>query len=615
MNPLHLSEDELVYELSIRKINLNDVNRIDQLIQRINNEVSGLIETPTDIARITRQTIPQELRKCEHKVQDIFNFITTAVQEADDQLAERGQTRLLHIKQRLDRLLLAAPDEDAVRLLRARVTDMQVDTIIARDSLAGGREQLAEPEEGAQALEVLQQEPVRSPIAPRQIARGAIPKTVTVQHQPSSTAAQAMISNRFEWREPQRPRLSSSNNSAPTRSMGSLADLFENRSPTRNAVPNPNVQHLFDHAIIDARLNASQNHNLNPDAPRYIPPNVYQPQIQRFQPAPSPPTVQRPRLSNQHLGARQVVANGQHIHQWNLRFDGTPGGLDVEDFIYRVEQQAELYGVTHQALRIGVVHLLSGIAEMWYWTNQRNAPGGNWATFKEALIRRYAPHRPTNFEIRSKVENRQQQPNESFNEYCQHVEFMAARMTRRIPEDELVEILRRNMSVSLRKALWQRPTATIDELLQITFDFERMCREEDTRARQRRPTPISEINFDDYNVIHERNSAINTAPHVNEIKHSSRNRNEFAICWNCDDIGHFHSNCPRPQMAFFCYGCGEKNVIAVHCTKCSGNARRGPSMTETVHRTLQNRPPPPPTVQQPTTNYFSKEMRPNRPLN
>lgn len=42
------------------------------------------------------------------------------------------------------------------------------------------------------------------------------------------------------------------------------------------------------------------------------------------------------------------LAGGHLIHKWTLRFSGAPDGIGIEDFLFRVERQARLHGVSTQ---------------------------------------------------------------------------------------------------------------------------------------------------------------------------------------------------------------------------------------------------------------------------
>lgn len=184
------------------------------------------------------------------------------------------------------------------------------------------------------------------------------------------------------------------------------------------------------------------------------------------------------------------LAGGHLIHKWALRFSGAPNSLKIDDFIFRVERQARLHGVSEGALTIGVGDLLTDGAAHWFWTFQRKYEDATWNELRQAFIRRYAPRRESDYDIRARIESRKQKSGESFGDFAQDLEAIAVRLTRRMQEDELVEVLRRNMLMYLRKALWRTSTDTVEDLLRECAEYEHLCEEE--RFARRKPT-VSEL--------------------------------------------------------------------------------------------------------------------------
>lgn len=335
-------------------------------------------------------------------------------------------------------------------------------------------------------------------------------------------------------------------------------------------------------------------------------------------------------------------SNGHHMHKWNLWFDGSAKGLEAEEFVFRAERQALLHGVSQRALSIGLGNLLRDKAAQWFWTYQRQHQNATWEELKRAFISRYALHRDTDFEIRARIEARKQQSTERFNDFCQDVEALAVRLVRRLTDEDLVDVLRRNMQLPLRKALFQTPTRTVDDLLRHCNEYERICRDERTPESQK-VMRVSEIiedrseeqyekqhqpQFDyrwqqqQYDQSHqpayappmpyfapiyqpndprlqqhhvqmneqywaepcepqfERGMAQvaaiedETAGYV-EAMRSGGGIGKRIVCWNCQEVGHLHSQCTKPQMALFCFTCGLKGHTTMSCPTCSLNSKGG----------------------------------------
>lgn len=371
-------------------------------------------------------------------------------------------------------------------------------------------------------------------------------------------------------------------------------------------------------------------------------------------------------------------AGGHRIRQWPMRFSGSSTGLEITDFLFRVERQAQLNGVATAALAIGIGDLLTDRAAQWFWTYQRKGMGLRWDQLREAFVRRFSQMDDSDHDIHSKMENRKQRQGESFADFCQDMEALAVRLTRRMREQELVDMLRRNMKMSLRKALWRQRIYSVDSLWRDCDEYERLMEEEENGNRMinrrgarnhddlnqheyhRRPR-VSELDDYDQQEPHQRTLRTNEVDDFNHYEHNyvaqyspfpeqqeicnnqvealyaETNRDDRVItCWNCRAQGHTYVECDLPPQAIFCYSCGLRGVIRPQCTnvKCPKNLQKGVS---TAGRTRPQQPPPhllrrmqpaqphrqPNEVQQqfqnssqPMLSYGIRQpMQPNRPSN
>lgn len=315
------------------------------------------------------------------------------------------------------------------------------------------------------------------------------------------------------------------------------------------------------------------------------------------------PQLHRP---DQAPPGRDNLTGGHRIHQWSLRFDGGQTGLDAEDFLFRVEKQAQLYGVSKTALAIGFGELLKGKAEQWYWTYQRQFDGVTWEELRAAFRRRYAPHQDTDHEIRSKLENRRQRIGEPFNSFCQDMEALATRLNRRMDEEELIELIRRNMQMTLRKAMWRERVYSVEELIYVCTEYEKLCKEEEWQSR--RNVRVHEMSWPDQTNEDSDQYDVELLTRDVEAIRAPGRRSELAICWNCKDIGHMFTECVRPKNGIFCYSCGMNGYIKINCPKCSGNGRKDGSAAIVSPQQETGKPPQTnrTTQQQPESNPFRK---------
>lgn len=699
MDPAHLLTDELDYEFTIRELSPHEPNSIDRLRQRIQNEMQGARASPHGEQVVTRNGVGREFTKCEQKFIEISQAVTQAEEAADDSLSVRAQSRVIHVIGRIRRLQQRAPEDAANDRLLSRAEQLLRETDEARNSLgAGEASALVEGiKEGVDDL--FSNADLRDQWELEYRNPGAIPPL-----QQSESRRQSLASNKgksFDQLQSQRlsgfPPLSSEKRPQllslpatvpvqPSGNNGAIPRIRQSMLVTRDPLPQTNTA-MDNQLQFNTHNIGTSQHQLTRQNAERSPQLVSGVLAAQFDSAAHPigsnvrgffnnmhavnaqPSSSRraghqddqqymrdPAVSqagpntfygnNRRGSGGHGAANytgGHNIHKWNLRFDGH-GPIDANDFVFRLERQAQLHGVAPQALVIGIVELLSGKAEQWYWMYQRRSPDATWDEFRRAFLERYGPNEDTDLEIRSNIENRWQRAQESFNDFCLDIEAMAARMLRPMPETELVEILRRNMLSNLHRALWQTQTRTIAGLLQQCNAYEKMMRDSRRRDRMRFPAQVNEMQMceddqyedTDYGMMSQQQlqmpshmqqqmrmphqwqaqQTLNTqtqlpntsAGYVEAVEpgymveavETQRSANDLVICWNCKDIGHTFAQCPQPQRSIFCFSCGLKDVISINCPKCSLNSRRGRPQAEGTRYSLQN--PPPQLMQRSTWN-------------
>lgn len=487
IDPSHLNEDELQYELQLREIKIDSPARLTRLKARLEEEVNGVYEFPTDNDRIQGHSVGQEVKDCDRKLSEIEFAVSEATRQADEEMIERAQSRLVHITGRIIRLQSYAPEHAAVARLikRSKIAGQNIRQ--TRDSIGVGEEGFIGFDE-----DDLVQGPPRRPTTTYPQGLGAIPKvrvgdasrtfppkssaqlrpTLTLSSEPSK--GRTGKSPRAPATDIDSPRFTqAASNNALTKPhfsaslLGSMADLLQPEINPLQQNLAPSVRQLFDDPAIIRTQPKVYEPTLRQPPPRQIGSvvSINRPSVAH---GGSSSAMEYPVSGNRERGVapskssmpigrqdRFACAGGHRIHQWSLRFDGGSNGLDAEDFVFRIERQAQLYGVANETLAIGIGELFEGRAAKWYWTFQRQHARATWDQIKEEFVRRHASHRNTDFEIRARIEARKQKPAKRFYQFCQDIEALAVRLTRQMEEDELVEVLRRNMAMNLRKALWR----------------------------------------------------------------------------------------------------------------------------------------------------------------
>lgn len=366
MDPNRLRPDELEYELTLRRLGRADASNVKHLQELLDAEESGEVAAPTGSQRLTRQNVQEEFQQCDAKLLEIRSAIDEALQYADDAAAQAGESRLVHLIGRVGRLRTFAPLNPDIMRLDNKLATMKSTMKVARDSLGSGEDpcqQQAVPSEGAVGG----------------VLRSPLPD-------------QRQVPQQFDFPPPgyasTRPKRAASR---------SLRNLSVSES---NPIDMPTMYH--QHAQPACVPERSQ---------------IQEPQrIVNAVPLHHHAEEQRSTFRRQEaLG----LSGGHLIGKWSLRFSGAPKTLDVDDFLFRVERQARLHGVSDGALAIGVGDLLTCGAADWFWSFQRKFDNPTWFQLRQAFIRRYAAQRESDYAIRSRIEHRVQRIGESFGDFAQ----------------------------------------------------------------------------------------------------------------------------------------------------------------------------------------------------
>lgn len=270
---------------------------------------------------------------------------------------------------------------------------------------------------------------------------------------------------------------------------------------------------------------------------------------------------------------------GNAMARWPIRFNGIIKDLSIEQFIFRVENMAAADGISRATLTLGIHFLLTGKAADFFWVYREKNPEATWEQLKAALKARYATQHK-DVEIRREIADRKQAAGESFGEFVTSVESLAARLRRRMEEDELIENLRQNMSHRLQTALMMHQDLTLPELEEHCIRFERLWNSQADYMKRpvaMRPRVNELLEADNFRVQAKQDDMMDAieALQIRPAIAAIGNRNDYIICWNCKDLGHNFKDCLTKIDHVFCFGCGAENVYRPQCTKCAaGNGKR-----------------------------------------
>lgn len=270
------------------------------------------------------------------------------------------------------------------------------------------------------------------------------------------------------------------------------------------------------------------------------------------------------------------------IQNWQLKFDGSPAGLTVDEFLYRVTTLTEDnfngdFALICRNLNI----LLSGKAREWYWRYRKNVDQIVWEEFCDSIKFQYRDFK-TSFEIREEIRNRKQRLGESFDSFFEAVTSIHDRLPTPISELELVETLTRNLRPEIRQELLYIPINSLAHLRKLVHMRENFLNDDYVRKQlsnrivnaypvKRQIAEISDFSTESCEENIESVNAIQSFP-------------QESRCWNCDENDHFWENC-LSERKVFCYGCGAKDTYKPNCPTCANarpkfhkNFRQGNSM-------------------------------------
>lgn len=268
------------------------------------------------------------------------------------------------------------------------------------------------------------------------------------------------------------------------------------------------------------------------------------------------------------------------MQKWNLHFDGSPEGLGVEEFIYRVKSLTdETLDSDFTAMCKHMHVLFAGKARDWYWRYHKQVNRIVWSDFCSALRQHYKDYRSA-FMSMELIRSRKQKFGEPFSAFYESVASLIDKSSIKIAEEELVEILKNNLLPDTRQKLLYQPVHSVGHLRRLVQMNENLAYELNCRAEQVRKSKP----FTPQRQIHALEESC-AEPEEEDVQHdlelaALRNAHEKLTCWNCDELGHIWENCLASRR-IFCYGCGKPNVYKPQCKNClqklSENRRQGAS--------------------------------------
>lgn len=653
MDPRYLESDEVQVELDIRDQDRNHPQGIGILMGMIEEELSGLRPVPHKVHSKFR-SVNSELSELKLKNSSIF--LNTGEL---DELA-KCRSRLLHVYGRLCRLepisggrvdyvvqlknivdanLLGCTNMFTAKLAKGTAenigtnleTEAERQALIVREQLLAAKSNQESVESESPPQDIVVVEPQREAIegAGCTTVQKTLSATPAVKSgQPSSastlptpTPAPTNVLPNLEPL-PVRPPVHPTGSATHLQQMPSMwgqnqSQLipppnlgFSSPQPSREAIPTSTItarQFSFEPPRREPQQSSFGYEPALP--PRFAGSNARSTARPFF----GQPAYALPELQPMQAG----IPHGEHVpmSKWGLQFGGAPNDLPVEEFILRVETLARVYRVPQAALTVSILQLLTGTASSWYWTFIRNYPTATWPQARATLQRAFRRN-ASDEAIRRLIMDRLQLPSETFTQFQLAIEALELRLAERMTEQQLVDILRRNMLPHVQDKLLFHHINSLYDLQECVYQVEEHVQRQLELQPIRRPThrihelsapPLAAEEFGvalPYNppsivapptssgMVNWRSNPFGVQmdnpdqqymPEQQEVNlicaiAPPQDRNQFVTCWNCDDLGHTFVDCAANRI-IFCYGCGTKNVVRPQCPKCSlrlvqGNGQR-----------------------------------------
>lgn len=113
-----------------------------------------------------------------------------------------------------------------------------------------------------------------------------------------------------------------------------------------------------------------------------------------------------------------IASAMDRVRKWGCHFDGTK---DARNFLERICELQESYGITEEQILRCLPKLLKGQALLWHRNNR--AAWKNWKDFEESFRLYYIPIHSEN-DLEEEIQQRKQKPGERVSEYITDIQTL-----------------------------------------------------------------------------------------------------------------------------------------------------------------------------------------------
>lgn len=618
MDPIHLTDDQLDYELALRGINNLSHRRIKQskLREFLQAEAKGIETLPESNTSLLLES--EDMNSISQMFEDICVKIQKMFENRSSVGVDEARSQLIHLKHRIARLstnedagndifdlsknvndLFSEIEEYQKEIVSRKAPQVQqsfnlnlskaqlcpdVPSALSNLSIGGAaavvesskkasiqgriRESLIEiaslseneKKEIAEELDSYLLNPNAVEFRPSSINTGAIKKVTAPRNHPFTPKVLPKF-DRFPKEVLSQSTsgsiFSSARNSYPYKPIPKGFTNYSNPPQDPSTIPiNPQFTNMGYGYGNQHFSNQYNIHPLTPPNPDYSP---YRDQ---------------PFERNFNNYRRKVPVN-----QWRIQFSGVEPNNNVHEFLAQIKLLQRAEGVSDQELLYAIVHLLDGRARQWHFNIYDKV--GTWEQFVNAFKNEFLP---TNHDylLLSTIESRLQMKSETIGTYIIEMQSLFKRLSIPLQEAHKVYIVQKNLLRRYALSVAPLGIETLEELSKVCkrIDSYRLSTDQAEIKGQKQVYCIEEKSDDESSNCSNEVCPLGIDKPGNTTQKFSKNVNSSyrRACFNCKKEDHHFRDCDQPRTRVFCFGCGTPEVISTECQKCSGKVKRNPKM-------------------------------------
>lgn len=261
---------------------------------------------------------------------------------------------------------------------------------------------------------------------------------------------------------------------------------------------------------------------------------------------------------NQHHGSNFQDASldkakiAASIARWNVKFNGDTRKMTISQFIFRVSKLRTSFGYSEEQIYDNFHLLVEDKAQNWYWNYSSTHPLSNYEDLIKALRQHY-DSLESEFELVRKLYDLKQRDSDSFDYFYNEVLHRNSLLPTPKTDDELMDIIRHNVKLSIRQMIFAYKASNLQELAYMCRSAENLMK---SNNYSQRPN-IHEIGSKNDDFTNDNIDAFTRNPR--------RHEHEEIQCRNCATQKH------PTKDTVHCFKCGLENTVTPDCPRCKPN--------------------------------------------